>query len=973
MTHENVLHSSFSSFGKSWPDRLRATLRTVYIPLSFFAISVLITWTRFAHPYGVSLEDDMNGTFPMYSLLADSFRNGQIPLWNPYSFLGGPLIPLMQSVLYPGNILFCVLPAELAVPLFLCLHKVVAAGGTYLYLRRFGFSKTACFGGGIVLMLCGFFTGQSRHLGIVCASAWIPWLFLGWELLRYGPKKRGLIILAGALAMMVLAGRAETASRSALFLGIYAMFRPMGRRLATPVYLTAALILAGSLSMCVIAPVALGIRGTARETMSYAMFCEASMPPQALIELLAPHFYGSDLPGWYKSSYWGSVSPWETASYIGLTPLVMGIVTIIRHIRRDDLVRIWSIIAGLALLLALGQYTPLHPLIYRVPVLNLFRAAARFIVFFDLAFAVLFAVAMQELSRKNKKNKIPQWWKMTGWGFLGFAAILAAMIIISKNLHASFLSEPLARSLRGSAKQIEELFDCTSLETMLPLATAFICGVSLLVLAKLRRVKLMVANVLCLALVDLIVFGATFDGTSKLARARADDSLGIATASLELQADVRSARMLSMSPWTNYSRSLMLPNTNVPSRIRSLNGYFPLTPQNFEKLFGFTSTVSTPVASFLLYENRLLSTFGVKYLIGWNQHLGNAIHNWPWKSWAAKESTTTRHTDLSPSAVLGEAQWRNNCGTLQKNSSRVPVFIFTVPSDGFSAYRCHFRVRTKDVCDGHLRMLAVGGEAKRKVILGKHVIASNVITSQFQNYQFSFVNHGHSLVELHFYTHSLVPIELEGLVIEEVGVPDSGKLGDNAANFSESSPYEIVHFFRPTGTTEGIELPKLCVARNRNASPLVYLARRILPVKRFDAAVRILTDTSSDFRPGIDAIIEHPDDAATMRSEGGTAQIITDSLNSVEIDCLADGISLLVFLDSFDDGWSATVNGQPAKIYRTNGFTKGVFVPAGHSIVRFDYFPPGLHAGLAITALGLTGCVGIFLFPYIKRFLKRQS
>ncbi len=959
-------------FSTGWTTQIGSILKLMYVPMLFFAISVIVTWARFTHPYGLSLEDDMNGTFPLYSLLADCYRNGQIPLWNPYSFTGASMIPSMQGIFYPANILFCFLSTEFSIPLILCLHKLITAGGLYLYLRRFRFPTIACFGGGVVLMLCGFFTGQARHFSIINATAWLPWLFLGWEYLRNGRKSHAYVLLAGTLALMILAGRAETAVRSALFLGAYAMLRPAGRLRMTVFWLVGICVLTLLLTMCVISPVVLGIRGTGRETMSYTLFCEASLPFQALIELLIPRFYGSDLPGWYKNSYWGSVSPWETASYVGLLPLALGLATVIRRIRRDSLVRIWAILAGLALLLALGQHTPLHFLTYHVPGLNRFRAAARFMAVFDLAFAVLFAITLREMVRQTTSIVKLRWYNLVAWGLIGLSSLLAAAIVISRNMHASFFAGPVSKFLNGRPEQIQALFNWTEPAIMLPLVTALACGITMLALARFRRRALVPMIILCLTTVDLAVFAATFDGTSKLAKALADAPLATEIMPPELQAAMRNARMISMSPWTNYSRSLMLPNTNVAARVRSLNGYYPLTALNFRNLFGITSTTPISVASFLLYENRLISTFGVEYLVGWDQQLGGAIRTWDWGDWAADERQAKRYTDLSPLAILSGAQWENGHGTLQKSNSDVPVLVFTVPNDGLSAFRCRFMVRATEVPDKHLSLLVATG-GKPKTILGQHAISCFDITSEFLDHQFSFVNPGRDAVELHFYTHSSGPIEIESLLIEEISVPNTVKISRNAEGLNNPSPYEIVHTFQTMSSTNDPEAPRFCIARNRNAAPLVYLARRILPVDGFDEASRILTDTDSDFCPGVDAIVERPDNAVPMSSEGGAARIVEDSINHVEVDCRSDGRSLLVFLDSYEEGWSATVNGMPAKIYKTNGLTKGVLVPSGHSVVRFEYFPPGLSIGLAVTTAGMIFCIGVLVFPYIARFPGRQN
>lgn len=55
----------------------------------------------------------------------------------------------------------------------------------------------------------------------------------------------------------------------------------------------------------------------------------------------------------------------------------------------------------------------------------------------------------------------------------------------------------------------------------------------------------------------------------------------------------------------------------------------------------------------------------------------------------------------------------------------------------------------------------------------------------------------------------------------------------------------------------------------------------------------------------------------------------------------------------YSSGWTATVDGRPAKILRTNQAFVGLRLPAGQHRVRLSYHVPGLQTGLKISAFGL--------------------
>lgn len=74
-----------------------------------------------------------------------------------------------------------------------------------------------------------------------------------------------------------------------------------------------------------------------------------------------------------------------------------------------------------------------------------------------------------------------------------------------------------------------------------------------------------------------------------------------------------------------------------------------------------------------------------------------------------------------------------------------------------------------------------------------------------------------------------------------------------------------------------------------------------------------------------------------------------------------DKKSLLFFSIPYDEGWSATVNGEKAEIERVNKGFMAVVVPEGESTIRFDYRTPLLLEGIGITIVS----VGIFLVYFL--------
>jgi uncharacterized membrane protein YfhO len=55
-------------------------------------------------------------------------------------------------------------------------------------------------------------------------------------------------------------------------------------------------------------------------------------------------------------------------------------------------------------------------------------------------------------------------------------------------------------------------------------------------------------------------------------------------------------------------------------------------------------------------------------------------------------------------------------------------------------------------------------------------------------------------------------------------------------------------------------------------------------------------------------------------------------------------------------GWTARIDGRPARILPANYAFRAVEVPPGTHIIRFAYHPPGLTGGVMLSLLGLIAC-----------------
>src|SRR5574341_1799311 len=83
-------------------------------------------------------------SLPMRMLLGRMIAQGTLPLWNPHTFAGMPLLASSQpGVLYPPNWLFAALPPGAAINAVIIITYQLALIGAYLYARALRMGRAA--------------------------------------------------------------------------------------------------------------------------------------------------------------------------------------------------------------------------------------------------------------------------------------------------------------------------------------------------------------------------------------------------------------------------------------------------------------------------------------------------------------------------------------------------------------------------------------------------------------------------------------------------------------------------------------------------------------------------------------------------------------------------------------------------------------------------------------------------------------
>jgi hypothetical protein len=162
--------------------------------------------------------------YPLYERVQQQWAAGRLPLWEPGENGGTPLLGNpTAAVLYPGKLLFALVPYAWGMRLYVVAHEVLAFGAMLALARSWGISPT----GATLAASCYAFGGPvlSNHFNIIylVGAAWAPLAIRaadGWLRLR---RPSAPAELAVVLAMQILGGDPQAAYISVLCASGYAI------------------------------------------------------------------------------------------------------------------------------------------------------------------------------------------------------------------------------------------------------------------------------------------------------------------------------------------------------------------------------------------------------------------------------------------------------------------------------------------------------------------------------------------------------------------------------------------------------------------------------------------------------------------------------------------------------------------------------------------------------------------------------
>lgn len=342
-----------------------------------------LLWRSAQHGLGEAAYDFYGLFYPnVVYALGRLAAGGHGLLWTPYQACGLPFLANSQvGLLYPGHLLFAVLPREAALLASALTHLALVGAGVYLLCREIGLGVPAALCGAFAFQL-GQVTVQFAGWGPIHLSTW-AWLSVAaWraERLVHRPMVRNSVALGLVLTVQFLAGFIQISFLTYLLLVLRFAWAGLTRETDRP------LALAASATLALALPVGLAA----------VMLVPALEMVRASIRS-RPLAAGEIGPGFSWRLLLETVRSQVTIPFNVLVVLLAALAVL--STRHRALVVFFGLVLAGCVVLSTGPGSGLWELYARLPLAASFRGSGRLLWITHLAAAMLAALGAEVASR----------------------------------------------------------------------------------------------------------------------------------------------------------------------------------------------------------------------------------------------------------------------------------------------------------------------------------------------------------------------------------------------------------------------------------------------------------------------------------------------------------------------------------------------------------------------------------------------
>jgi hypothetical protein len=344
---------------------------------------------------------------PIYTTVWRTIRAGHWPWWTQNVFGGHSMVGAAQyAVFYPFNAIFGWLDPPTAYRWWMLGHVWLAAAGAFAWSWHRWRSRPGAIVTGIAYALNGFAVLHLVHPSFLAAVAWLPFAFLGVDLVSERWSWARAALVAAPIALIAFLGQPQLVWMATLGCAIYAaaLLFLRDRSVAATGRVAGALACGIGIGAIQLLPLLDFSRTSVRPALSMTGSFEHSVTPHQLLLLGFPYLFGGASHGSSFAARWtGGDLQQEVGNYFGITILAAAVVGVV-VLRRNRVVQALLAMTLFAVLIALGGSTPFGHLAYLVvPGANEFRSWGRTLWLANLAVSMLAGVGVREVLRAPQR------------------------------------------------------------------------------------------------------------------------------------------------------------------------------------------------------------------------------------------------------------------------------------------------------------------------------------------------------------------------------------------------------------------------------------------------------------------------------------------------------------------------------------------------------------------------------------------
>jgi Bacterial membrane protein YfhO len=888
---------------------------------------------------------------------------GAKALWSNFLLGGLPWAADPQHMAwYPLAMLLRLIPHSWN--LFVLSAYVLAGVGTYAYVYTLTASWLAAAVAGMAYSMGGFMTSHLGHTTIIHAAAWLPLILYALERLRHRITARSCAVGLLAIASCSLSGHPQIAVY-ALGLGLcYALVMswclPVTVGRSAYYRAVGGLYLVG-LSLCAIQllPMVELSQLSSRATMTFGEFCGFAMPPLQLFQLIFPYLFGGSDAGPYDvRSFWGQSSPTEITGYIGLLPLMLAAIGVMRWRSERAIVWFWLVVAILTTMFALGGATFISHWLYQVPVYNKFRSPARHFVEMNFAISVLAGLGVAAIQRAWATQRLVGWTILAaGSGMLGLLGLLVR-------------KAPALKAMALTTAVDFRVWPWQNPAIGIPLLIMIAGVLALRVWSRRPNWRPMGLMLLVVLFWDVSSFGWFYDWRPEFAPAIGGNLAPNAIVKKYrplLQASHQRFMTVNGAEAIFQNPEAIAPNLTQLWELPSADGYGPLmlsrvaeimqivTNGNFLKLptDPLNRGIDLMAVRYLLFPPAAtLQSAGVEWApdnLQINLGAGGCV-----APGTAIEQTLQLNQSLPAPATAIAFVSQMGCSVAIPNAAAV-LQVETIDAKGDRQVQQlragqHTAEFAYDCADVQPKM--------------QHPRPQSIFRS------FPIARPQTATCKGHEYV-GILPLQqpqsIRQMKLKWLNYPGSiaiQKISMINPQAGMSQPLLRQHQMPPNWQPVA-EMAGGTVYENQRALPRTWLVGQTVALKPAEVLQTIQRSQLPDGQPYDPlrlALVEDPQAVLpSIDAASGAATVTALEQERVVVQTASPNRAFLVLSDVNYPGWQATIDGQPTKIYQTNYVQRGVQVPAGEHVVEYRFEPMSFKLGAGIT-LGVLCGAGYWLW-----------